>query len=309
MKNQTFIQQLREATDLEISELLGIIKNQYEKIPLDLRSDFNNLKQEFKDQPNNFALSRWKAKMITLVNDFDFEIEINKPNHPVQSPNIENWKKSVLYNAIVIIAFITLIILFWYINRSEPIKFTNKEPNMILIKGAGKMSSFYMAETETTQELWRQIMGNSPSKHKDCPKCPVESVSWNQVQNFIKKLNQKTSEKYRLPTKDEWLYVAGDFDINRKHSIAWCYEEKYANNPKSTQEVKKKEKNKFGIYDIFGNVYEFCLDPNGKNEKIRMGGSYDHHCNNPSLNLPFDNEDSTEYTTGFRLAKDYEIKP
>jgi hypothetical protein len=84
MKNQAFIQQLNEATELEISELLGILKNQYEKIPSHLRGNFNNLKQEFIDQPNNFALGKWKARMITLIREFDFEIAPEDNNNQVE---------------------------------------------------------------------------------------------------------------------------------------------------------------------------------------------------------------------------------
>ncbi len=63
------------------------------------------------------------------------------------------------------------------------------------------LSDFYIAKTEVTQALWRAVMGNNPSSFKDCDQCPVEQVGWNEVQEFIQKLNAKTNKKYRLPTE------------------------------------------------------------------------------------------------------------
>lgn len=75
------------------------------------------------------------------------------------------------------------------------------------------LSDFYIGKCEVTQKQWQQVMGAStsisnPSYFKDCDNCPVEQVSWNDVQEFIKKLNQKTGKTYRLPTEDEWEYAA-----------------------------------------------------------------------------------------------------
>nr|WP_290936762.1 formylglycine-generating enzyme family protein [Haliscomenobacter sp.] len=70
------------------------------------------------------------------------------------------------------------------------------------------LSDFYIAKTEVTQAMWRAVMGNNPSDFKDCDQCPVEQVSWNDVQAFIQKLNAKTNKKYRLPTEAEWEYAA-----------------------------------------------------------------------------------------------------
>ena len=70
------------------------------------------------------------------------------------------------------------------------------------------VDDYYIGKYEVTQKQWREIMGSNPSYFKNCDNCPVESVSWNDVKDFIKKLNQKTGQNYRLPTEAEWEYSA-----------------------------------------------------------------------------------------------------
>ena len=70
------------------------------------------------------------------------------------------------------------------------------------------VTSFYIGKYEVTQKQWKAVMGSNPSYFKDCDNCPVENVSWNDAQEFIKKLNAKTGKSYRLPTEAEWEYTA-----------------------------------------------------------------------------------------------------
>jgi len=129
---------------------------------------------------------------------------------------------------------------------------------------------FYMQTTEVTQGQWRAVMGNNPSNFKNCGNdCPVEQISWNDSQTFIQKLNRKEGTyRYRLPTEAQWEYAAragskkgfcfGD-DARKLGQYAWSwYNSKTSPNP-----VAQKKPNDWGLYDIHGNVYEWCQDWKG----------------------------------------------
>lgn len=126
------------------------------------------------------------------------------------------------------------------------------------------LSSFHIGKTEVTQELWEAVMGSNPSRFKNA-KHPVENVSWIECQEFINKLNAITGKKFRLPTEAEWEYAArgGNQSKHYKYSgsnniddVAW-----YADNSGgTTHDVATKSPNEIGIYDMSGNVCEWCND-------------------------------------------------
>ena len=127
------------------------------------------------------------------------------------------------------------------------------------------LSDYYIGETEVTQELWKAVMGNNPSYYSDDEKKPVDSVSWNNVQEFITKLSNQTNRKFRLPTEAEWEYAArgGNQSCNCKYSgddsidkIAWYY----SNSKEETHPVAQLRPNELGLYDMSGNVWEWCQD-------------------------------------------------
>ena len=129
------------------------------------------------------------------------------------------------------------------------------------------VSDFSIGKYEVTQKQWVEIMGSNPSYNKDCDSCPVEMVSWNDVQKFISKLNTKTGKTYRLPTEAEWEYAAGGGANNRTKWAGTNNEneiENYAwienNSDKKIHPVGIKNPNRLGIYDINGNVWEWCSD-------------------------------------------------
>ena len=126
------------------------------------------------------------------------------------------------------------------------------------------LDSYWMGETEVTQELWEAVMGSNPSRFKGEQR-PVENISWDDCQKFITKLNWITGEKFRLPTEAEWEYAArgGSRSQGYKYSgsntigeVAWYFD----NSGSQTHDVKIKLPNELGIYDMSGNVWEWCQD-------------------------------------------------
>ena len=155
------------------------------------------------------------------------------------------------------------------------------------------LSSYYIGKTEVTQELWQAVMDSNPSKFKGDRK-PVEQVSWNDCQTFISKLNSLTGKKFRLPTEAEWEFAArgGIKSKGYKYSgsntlddVAWYLE----NSGETTHEVGTKSPNELGLYDMSGNVEEWCNDwygnyssspsnnptgPSSGSDRVSRGGSF-----------------------------------
>lgn len=148
------------------------------------------------------------------------------------------------------------------------------------------ISDFYMGQTEVTQALWQAVMGTNPSSFPSNLSNPVENVSWEDCQVFIRKLNQLTGQTFRLPTEAEWEYAArgGADTISYKYAgdsipntVAWFV----GNSLQTTHIVAMKSANQLGLYDMSGNVCEWCQDwygdyemANQKDPKGPASGSY-----------------------------------
>lgn len=155
------------------------------------------------------------------------------------------------------------------------------------------LSSYYICKYEVTQALWRAVMGSNPSNFKG-DNLPVENVSWNDCQTFINRLNSYTGRNFRLPTEAEWEFAArgGNYSRHYKYSgsnyisdVAW-YD---GNSGNRTHPIGTKQANELGLYDMSGNVYEWCSDwygsyssysqndptgPNSGSYRVGRGGSW-----------------------------------
>lgn len=186
------------------------------------------------------------------------------------------------------------------------------------------LSDFSIGQTEVTQELWQAVMGNNPSYISGDPQLPVEHVSWEDCKTFILALSELTGQDFRLPTEAEWEYAArgGSKSHGYKYAggntpdeIMWYN----ANSDSTTHHVATKQPNELGLYDMSGNVWEWCRDwfgdftdaaqispigPDTGEYRINRGGSWygdTSYCRVSRRNKAA--QDATPINCGLRLAK------
>ena len=193
------------------------------------------------------------------------------------------------------------------------------------------LSPYSIGQTEVTQELWMAVMGSNPSSFTGDLQRPVEQVSWEDCQEFITRLNALTGKSFRLPTEAEWEYAARGGNKSRGtvyagsevlDEVAWYYNNSYAVGTGSTNygthAVGTKHSNELGLYDMCGNVFEWCSDwygayseegqtnPTGPEDGMRRvtrGGSWfsvDHESRITFRN--YEGPRSRSYALGLRLA-------
>ena len=186
------------------------------------------------------------------------------------------------------------------------------------------LSEYYIGKYEVTQGQWKEVMSGNLSRFTGDDNLPVENVSWDDVQEFIRKLNGKTGENYRLPTEAEWEYAArgGSQSRGYKYSgsntlgdVAW-----YDNNSgNKTHPVGTKKANELGIYDMSGNVWEWVEDWYGEysdnaqtnpagplmgSYRVNRGGSWDYVARNARVSFRNFSDPGSRYDSlGFRLAR------
>jgi formylglycine-generating enzyme len=183
-------------------------------------------------------------------------------------------------------------------------------------------NDFLMAETEVTQNEWQRIMKTTPFRFSNCTSCPAEMVSWDDAQQFISKLNALSGYTYRLPTEAEWEYAARSGSStnfyagsNTPTNVAF-----FASNALGyTRDVKGLRPNAWGLYDMSGNVNEWCSDRFGKypssnqtnptgpstgTDRVIRGGSWDLGKEGVRVSSRLNRSPLTRgYSIGFRLAR------
>lgn len=189
------------------------------------------------------------------------------------------------------------------------------------------IKQFYLSRYEITNSDWNAVLPEEPAKGAICPDCPVENISWNDIERFLKKLNELTHENYRLPTEAEWEFAAkgGIQSVNNAFS-GGSKVDKYgwfnSNSSGKSHSVGTKSANELGLFDLTGNVAEWCSDwydgtyynksernnpagPKSGKEKVVRGGSWDDYDIN-SRNTYRTSHQPTykDNRIGFRLALD-----
>ena len=195
------------------------------------------------------------------------------------------------------------------------LRIANECPHPVIV------NDFHLAKYEVTQADWIEVMGDNPNKPANCKECPVSQISWNDIQEFIEKANKKFDQNYRLPAEEEWEFAARgglnseDYTYSGSNvatEVAW-----YAKNSDgSPHPVGLLKPNELGIYDMSGNIWEWCSNTKRPypcdtinaelkfESKVLRGGTFgnrvesvrvrDRNGRNPSMRLK---------TLGFRLAK------
>ena len=215
------------------------------------------------------------------------------------------------------------------------------EPEMVFVEGgtfqmgselgdadeqpvhAVTLSSIYIGKYEVTQKQWLEVMGSNPSYFTNCDQCPVEYVSWNDVQDYIQRLNAQTGKQYRLPTEAEWEFAArGGLEgkgyvysgSNDLQEVGYFYD----NSNGDIHGVGNKRPNELGIFDMSGNVWEWCNDwyeaygsnpvknpqgpASGNARVLRGGGWYSDAQYCRSASRDWYNPDGRFNSLGFRLV-------
>ncbi|MBK9442785.1 MAG: SUMF1/EgtB/PvdO family nonheme iron enzyme [Comamonadaceae bacterium] len=183
--------------------------------------------------------------------------------------------------------------------------------------------SFLMGKTEVTQGQWKAVMGSNPSHFSNCgDDCPVEKVSWNDAQEYVRKLSQQSGKNYRLPSEAEWEYACragGNHTYCGSDSVdavGWYN----SNSVSKTHSVAGKQANAFGLYDMSGNVWEWVQDDyqdnyngapsdgsawsTGGSQRVLRGDSWYF---NPNIRRSADRvrnaPDDRNFVSGFRIAR------
>jgi formylglycine-generating enzyme required for sulfatase activity len=208
------------------------------------------------------------------------------------------------------------------VTAGNPKDFENPEPDAPKRPTITIKRPYALGKFEVTQAEWTAIMGSNPSENKS-PQNPVDHVDWKMTQDFIRKLNQKTGKTYRLPNEAEWEIAALGGNKSKGYTysggnslsnVAWFFD----NSSSKTHPVAQLQPNELGIYDMSGNVWEWCSDwygnysgnaqtnPKGPSlglYRVYRGGYWNADAQScRTANRYFISPDSRYYFLGFRLV-------
>lgn len=244
-----------------------------ERLKAELKEKKANLKKKETDY-YTLNLSYRAAKQeiknhIERIKFLDAEVKRLRASHPELQPQSETFTVKGVSFKMVYVEGGTFMM---GANEVDSKAWDTEKP-----AHAVTLSDYWIGETQVTQALWQAVMGNNPSRFKDDLNRPVEQVTWRDCQNFIKKLNTLIGKHFRLPTEAEWEFAArgGNLSMVYKYAgsdtlsvVAWFRDKSFATGSGSpdngTQEVATKAPNELGLYDMSGNVYEWCQDWYGR---------------------------------------------
>ena len=279
------------------------------KDPKAKEMEFVKLKQEEKARVEQVA----KAKQIEVVKVKQMESEKEKQKHMelVKAKEEGEVKFAAISKELVLIPAGKFMM---GSPASERGRADNETQHEVTIT-----KPFYMGKYEVTQEQWESVMGNNPRSRTKGAKLPVTDVSWEECQEFIKKLNDKTKGGYRLPTEAEFEY-----SCRAGTSTAYSYGDNLTKSDanivgSSIKTVGSYKPNAFGLYDMHGNVFEWCedrwgeyspdavTDPKGPatgKYRVLRGGSVSYIASKARSSNRYNDSPTFRYgSVGFRLAR------
>ena len=251
--------------------------------PADINQDWEITQQEFNDYNN-----AWKQRKTWSIEPYNIPVQyLTRAGYIVTSGGGYHWDKANIpycwkkgkilkpfdtFTNSIGMTFVLLPSGSFKMGSptNEPGRYSNEDQHDVILT-----NNFFMQTTEITQGQWKSIMGTNPSYFSNCgDNCPVEEISWNDVQDFISKLNQKENTSiYRLPTEAEWEYAARA-ETTTPFAFGNCLDTDHANYDGNyplddcskgiyrakTIPVGNLQKNNWGLYDMHGNLWEWCQD-------------------------------------------------
>lgn len=245
----------KDVRDSSHQDTYNIIKNLREQLK-NLKEQNNNLREQsknLKEQVNNL-----KVQEKNLETEFG---ELNSSTATIEKPHVlsEIFTVNNVSFKMIHVGGGTFMM---GANKGDKDAYPDEKPAHKVT-----LSDYWMGETQVTQALWEAVMGENPSEFDDDPNLPVENVSWEDCKVFINKLNKITGKVFHLPSEAQWEFAArggnfgkrnrylyaGSYDV---YNIAWFED----NSSEMTHPVGERNPNELGLYDMSGNVWEWCND-------------------------------------------------